>query len=68
MRAQVTIEHVTLSARMAVTVLDFAPEGTTVDRYVIDRDDAEYQLLAQAIDRFVRVQSLKATDKQGDSL
>lgn len=56
MRAQVTIEHAALSSDMHVTFLDLSDQGLTVERHTVDNSDPEYQLLAQAIDRFVRVQ------------
>lgn len=54
MRAQVTITHMLLTSKMLVEVID-GHEGT-YKSYAIDSEDAEYQLLAQAIDRFVAVQ------------
>ena len=59
MRAQVTIDHVPLSDRMRVTVIDNGTDGYTIDDYTVDRDDAEWKLLAQAIDRFAAVMSLR---------
>jgi hypothetical protein len=58
-RAQVTIEHVFLAqpARMKVTFLD--GNDTTVQQMFVDQEDAEYQLLAGAIDRFVKMRGSK---------
>ena len=52
-RAQVTISHIPLSGRMSVEVVD--AKDYTFKSYGVEQDDAEYQLLAQAIDRFVAV-------------
>lgn len=58
MRAQLTIAHMPLSPAMSVMYVDNGERTPTVEEFFIDREDAEYQLLAQAIDRFVRVQRI----------
>jgi hypothetical protein len=70
MRAQVTIEHILLSdGMMKVTFLD--GHEKTVEMHTVHNDDAEYQLLAKAIDRFVTVQrnlrDLKAAELESVS-
>jgi hypothetical protein len=57
MRAQVTISHIVLGTKMLVEVID--GHAGTYKSYAIENEDAEYQLLAQAIDRFVAVQKAK---------
>lgn len=71
MRAMLNIDSVTLSSTMVVTFVDGTPataEDVLAEQFVIDREDAEYRLLAQAIDRFVAVQrnvkSLNAQEAQ----
>jgi hypothetical protein len=61
MRAMLHIDTVPLSSKMVVTFVDGAPPGPGVmaDQYTVDNQDAEYQLLTQAIDRFIRVKELE---------
>ena len=63
MRAQVTIDYIPLSDRMRVTVIDNGKDGYTIADHIVDIEDAEWKLLAQAIDRFAAVMSLR--DKTG---
>jgi hypothetical protein len=59
MRAQVVIEHVMLSdGYMNVSYAD--GRDRTFEVFTIKSDEAEYQLLAQAVDRFVTVQRERA--------
>ncbi len=61
MRAQVTIDHVLLSdGKMRVTVIDNGAAGYTIDDHIVAIEDAEWQLLAQAIDRFSAVMTERA--------
>lgn len=64
MRAQVTIEHAVLSSDMHVTFFEDGTDGLVIERHTVDRNDPEYQLLAQAIDRFVAVQRLAKERKE----
>lgn len=67
MRGQVTIDHVPLSSRMRVVFVENSIDGLTAEQFVIDSNDAEYQLLAQAIDRFVAVQRVNASRQEVDA-
>ena len=58
MRFMMTIDHMTLSSKMEVNTVDYEDgrlEKARVDQFIVERSDAEYQLLAQAIDRFATV-------------
>ncbi|AEK32632.1 hypothetical protein SEA_BONAMASSA_77 [Mycobacterium phage Bonamassa] len=65
MRCQVTIENNLLSPRTkSVTIIDGGSMPTTVEVHHVKSDDAEYQLLATAIDRFASVMRLRAELKK----
>ncbi|AEJ93526.1 hypothetical protein AIRMID_80 [Mycobacterium phage Airmid] len=59
MRYQVTIENNLLEKTKSVTLLDGTGFTTTVAVHHVKDDDAEYQLLATAIDRFASVMKLR---------
>ncbi|AEJ93437.1 hypothetical protein FGG33_gp17 [Mycobacterium phage Benedict] len=59
MRYQVTIENNLLDKAKSVTLLDGTGLPTTVAVHHVQSDDAEYQLLATAIDRFASVMQLR---------
>ncbi|AIK68942.1 hypothetical protein AVV40_gp17 [Mycobacterium phage Swirley] len=63
MRYQVTIEHLLLPQTKSVTLYDGLGKGSVVTYHAKD-DDAEYQLLAAAIDRFATVMELRAKEKE----
>ncbi|QDH93036.1 hypothetical protein SEA_STEPHIG9_91 [Mycobacterium phage Stephig9] len=66
MRAQVTIEEQPLSGGYkTVTVYNNTGEDS-VARFSVRSEDAEYQLLAQAIDRFSTVMRVREEDKRGE--
>ncbi|WKW87294.1 hypothetical protein SEA_CHARGERPOWER_79 [Mycobacterium phage Chargerpower] len=58
MRAMLTIENVMLEPKVRVTLVNPGSDDP-VEAYSIDTEDAEYQLLAQAIDRFQTVLQLR---------
>ncbi|QBP29078.1 hypothetical protein KIP49_gp13 [Mycobacterium phage Scorpia] len=59
MRYQVTIENNLLGKPRTVTLLDSTGFTTTAAVHLVKEDDAEYQLLATAIDRFASVMKLR---------
>ena len=64
MQAMVNIDNITLSSKKCVTVLYNTGSAPQVHQYVVDGDDAEYILLAQAIDRFCQIQKQQAAIEQ----